>query len=67
MRFGFYVPGTEGKVFCFERPALKVIRASTDVKLAHFAAPAELGNSVNVNTGRSFLQVHQHVRGRGRW
>ena len=31
----------EGKVSCLERPALQVIRAATDVKLAYLADPAE--------------------------
>ena len=49
-----------------ERPALQVIRATSDVKLAHLADPAEalckLGNatshSVKVHTGWSFMRKY---------
>ena len=56
----------EGEVSCLERPALQVIRATSDVKLAHLEDPAEalckLGNAtshcVKVYIGWSFLRKH---------
>ena len=51
---------------CLERPAFQVIQATSDVKLAHIADPAEalckLGNAtsrcVKVYTGWSFLRKY---------
>ena len=56
----------EGKVSCLETPALQVIRATSDAKLAYLADPAEAlckrGNAashcVKVCTGWSFLRKY---------
>ena len=61
----------EGKVSCLERPALQVILATSDVKLAYLKDPVEalckLGNATlalceGVHWLELLAQVHQNVR-----